>query len=183
MKQTLIFFAMIVFASSFTSPAKTVDGVSRNTFTGYRIATDGDILNNGATGGTDLEKLTASYQTPKGKNTAPVINISGLRSSLRLNTPTGIILKFLTHFDSGPAYPTGYAPQPNNDIMLYKFNVDRKNRTSASPIQILFTSVDNVTYKIEVAGGIVLTKGEYAFVDKTTLTSGGNINVWCFGID
>ena len=141
MKQTLIFFAMIVFASSFTPPAKSIGEVSKNTTTGYRIATDGMLIA-GTVGEIDLENLIASYQTGKGKTTTPVISISGLRSSLRLSTPTGVILKFLTHFESGPTYPTGYAPNPNNDIMLYKFNVDKKNRTSASPIQILFTSVE-----------------------------------------
>ena len=180
MKQTLIFFVMIVFASSFTAPTKTAGGEPRYTTIGYGFMTDGNLSSDGRT---DLEKLTAIYQSAKGKSTTPVISISGLHSTLRLRMLTGFIIKFLTHYDSGPMPPDGLVLHPNNDIMLYKFNVDRKNRTSASPIQILFTPVDNTTFKIEIAGGIVLTTGEYAFVDKTTLTSAGNITVWTFGVD
>lgn len=178
MKQTLILFAMIVFTSSFMSPAKI--GVPKSTLTPgtYSFMTDGDLTGSGQI---NLEQSSATYQTGKGKTTAPVISISGLRSNYRFGS--GMILKFRTHYDSGPMPPDGLVLHPYNDVMLYKFNVDKRNRTSATPIQILFTAVDNVTYRIDIAGGIVLSKGEYAFVDKTTVTSTGNVTVWCFGID
>ena len=180
MKHTLIFFVMMVFASSFISPVKTAREKYKHTTIGYSITTDGDVIT-GSSGQRDLEKFTGLYQTGKGKTTSPVITITGVKSGVRL--PSGVSIKFLTNYDTGPMPSDGFVLSPGNDIMLYKFNVDKKNRTSTGPLQIMFTQVDKLKYRIDIPAGVPFGKGEYAFVDKTTLTSTGSISVWCFGID
>lgn len=177
MKHSLIFFVVIIFTSSFIAPVKKACINSKQAIIGYVFTTDGDLSGDGSV---NLISQTATYQTGKGKTTSPIITISGLRSNFRISS--GPVLKFLAHYDSGPMPPTGLVLNPYNDIMLYKFNVDKKNRVSASPVQTMFTPIDNVNYRAEFASGIVLTKGEYAFIDKTTLNS-GNIIAWTFGID
>jgi len=178
MKLHLILFAIVLCASSFMTPVKTNSGKNTHTVIGYSITTDG-----GTTGAlpSNLEQLSATYQTGKGKSTTPVIIISGIRSNTRLQL--GLDFKLWTHYDSGPMPVEGIVLHPNSDIMLYKFSVDKKNRTSASPLQIMFTQVDKATFRIDIPAGVVLDKGEYAFIDKTTLASTGAITVWCFGID
>ena len=179
MKKTLILFTIILFASSFNLPSKKLIQISKLIPSTYSITTDGTLT--GTSGQLALEKITASYQNGKGKSTTPVVTITGLKSTLRLYM--GAFFKFLTTYDSGPMPIEGFVLHPGTDIMLYKFTVDKKNRTSASPLQVTFTQVDKGIFRIDIPAGVALDKGEYAFIDKTTLTSTGAITAWCFGID
>ena len=52
---------------------------------------------------------------------------------------------------------------------------------STSMIPISFTMIDQLSRRIVVSGDIL--PGEYAFVDRTTTETGGNVTVWSFGID
>jgi hypothetical protein len=52
---------------------------------------------------------------------------------------------------------------------------------SAMYIPVTITKPDE--YTIRISPSVAMLPGEYAFVDKTTITADGNVTVWTFGID
>lgn len=178
MKQNLFLAAIILLSSSFIFPSKKKTkeiAPPPFAYTFYAI--------NAATGQVTkkLEPLSAVYQKPKGKETSGAYNIAGAKSAVRLKIAEAV-------FQSDSEHSTGTL-NPVYYIGLYKLNVGRSNRvftmntdgSSATLIPITFTSLDQLSYRIAVTGAIL--PGEYAFVDRTTTTSEGNVTVWCFGID
>lgn len=134
----------------------------------------------------NLEQSTAVFQKPKGKSTSSsssLYNITGAKSALRLKINE-------TVFQSLSDKTTG-TMNPADHIFLYKLSVDKANRTftinadgttNAMLVSIAFTPLDPpLIYKVAPANG--LTPGEYAFIDKSTTTTNGNVIVWTFGVD
>ena len=127
------------------------------------------------------EKSTAVYQRPKGKATTNDYLISGVKSSARLKIEE-------TNFF---AYPDESSKSLNAFlyISLYKVNSGKINRTlsitgdggGAMWIPVNMIKVSESAYKI--IPGAAMQPGEYAIVDKTTITAEGNYTVWTFGID
>ena len=88
---------------------------------------------------------------------------------------------------------TGQAA-PTNYVSLYKLTVGKTNRSftmnndgsaSTDMITVQLVSIDTSPghYKVFLGPGASLFPGEYAFIDKTTITTDGKIKVWSFGID
>ena len=127
------------------------------------------------------EKTTAVYQKPKGKATTTEYVISGSKSSVRLKIEE-------TNFF---AYPDESSKSLNAFlyISLYKVSSGKSNRTlSMTPdgggvmwLPVNINKVSESAYKI--LPGVAMQPGEYAIVDKTTITAEGNYTVWTFGID
>ena len=80
---------------------------------------------------------------------------------------------------------------PADYVFLYKLVVGKTYRTftintdgtaNAMLIPIVFASLDPpFSYKVAPVNGLV--PGEYAFIDKSTITSDGKITGWTFGVD
>ncbi len=178
MKQTLIFFAMIVFASSFIIPLKKPDVKLTPVSSSYTFSVPG------TTGMPDmnLEESSAVYQLMKGKTTTSVLTVAGAKSTIRLKVGAG---EFMAH----PV--PGVEATSSDNIRLYKLNTDKKNRSlsldatgiiSATKVSIYLVQIDAQTYRIAITGGISLP-GEYAFVEKNMAAANSTLTVWCFGID
>ena len=79
---------------------------------------------------------------------------------------------------------------PADYISLYKLATGKTNRSftmntdgsaNAALVPLVFSAEDYGFYKIGPANGLIA--GEYAFIDKSTLTTDGKVTVWTFGID
>ena len=130
-----------------------------------------------------LEKSTAMIQT-KGKTSAisSSYTISNAKSAIRIKIGDAV---FQSYSDKSTAFLG-----PEDYISLYKLNPGKTNRsftintdvtTNASLIPIGFTTTDVQMNRIIPKQGLI--PGEYAFVDRSTTTTDGNITIWCFGID
>ena len=127
-----------------------------------------------------LEQLTATPQKTKGKSTAPTYTINGVKSPIRFKLNETC---FEINADTG-------MPDPFQNIFLYKLTSSKTGRTltmindgsnNSTWIPTQIPQTEPGKYKVYLGGTI--TAGEYAFVDKTTTTSSGNVTVWTFGID
>jgi len=122
----------------------------------------------------DLEMMTAVYQKAKGK-TPEKYTITGTRSAVRIKM-------------SDTIFGADISQNSNTDISssaeLYKLVSDASSRyySPASSTKINFTTKTGGT-QVRINISSTLQSGEYAFVDKTTITSTGNVTVWTFGID
>lgn len=177
MKQKLFLSTILMMISSIMFPVKTLEGKFALP-PGYSFAT----LN--ATTGkivTKLEPATAVYQKPKGRVTSATYAVSGIKSSVRLKI-SDVLFQLLADQSAGTLNPTYY-------VSLFKLETGKSSRiltvnadgSSNSLIPVKITQTYELTYKIEVMAAIL--PGEYAFIDKTTTTSEGNVTVWTFGID
>ena len=127
------------------------------------------------------ERTNAVYQKPKGTATTNDYIISGTKSTIRLKIAEA---NFTANLDE-----TTTTLDPTLYISLYKISSGKTNRTLSMtpegggvmwlPINI---SKPN-SYSIRITPGVAMVPGEYALVDRTTITSEGNYTVWCFGID
>jgi hypothetical protein len=172
MKQKIFWLLAAAFVCLFTFSAFT-----HHPF-GYQLiacrpTTDG-------TSGELLEQLTATLQKAKGKSVTSTYLINGSKSPLRFKLNETCLEVLCT---------TGQ-PDPFQNITLYKLTTSKTNRTltittdgsnntSWIPMQIPYEESN----KWKVIPAAILTVGEYAFVDKTTMTTNGNVVVWTFGID
>lgn len=131
-----------------------------------------------------LEQSQAVLQT-KGKTsaTSSSYNISGGKSSIRLKI-SETFFQSLSDKTTGTINPADY-------ISLYRLSTSKTNRgfvinndgsNNAMLVPIVFASLESpLSNKVTPANGLVA--GEYAFIDKTTLTTDGKVTVWTFGID
>lgn len=176
MKHKLFFTAAIVTASSFIIPSKkTVEKIQAKPF-GYMFS----IMDANGKG----EKLQIDTAYHKPRLAIPTHTLDGAKSSRRFPITTA---NFQTYADNSTR-----GLNPSYYIFLYKLTegTDRRtftdnlstNAPSTNPalIPISITQKDNNSYTISVQG--VLFKGEYAFIDKSTIKE-GQITVWTFGID
>ncbi len=178
MKQKFFLAATILLASSFVLPSKGTTKKNPPRLFAYNFYAvdpkEGKVIKK-------LESLPATYQAPKGKATAATYTIAGAKSIARLR-----IAQAVFQSDSDPSSGTLDAA---SYIGLYKLTVGKSNRTftmntdgsSTSIMPVSFTMIDQLSRRILVSGAIL--PGEYAFVDRTTTETGGNVTVWCFGID
>ena len=127
----------------------------------------------------DLQMTTATYQKAKGKS-VETYTIAGTRSSLRIKTATEFFAVDVSQSSN---------TDPSATIELYKLAVDANNRYY-SPTSTASSTYSKINFTVKTGGTLVrinfstaFAPGEYAFVDKTTVTSTGNVTVWCFGID
>jgi|KBSSwiS6_1023812.scaffolds.fasta_scaffold01433_4 hypothetical protein len=167
MKYKIFLLATIAFACSFITKPFAYNFITVDPLTG------GD--------GTKPEKITAIFQKPKGKVTSNSYLISGTKSAVRLKIKEAIF----------NAYPdkSSSTLDPSLYIMLYKVAVGKTDRSltmnadgsSAMYIPVTITKPDG--YTIRISPSVAMLPGEYAFVDKTTTTTDGNVIVWTFGID
>ena len=122
----------------------------------------------------DLEMTTAVYQKAKGK-TPEKYTIAGTRSTIRIKM-------------SDSFFGADISQSSNTDFSsnaeLYKLTSDATNRyySPASSTKISFTTKIGGS-QVRIIISSTLQSGEYAFVDKTSVTSTGNVTVWTFGID
>ena len=175
MKHKLFLLAVIISASSFLTPPKKV--VKKNLPEPFEY-TVGTLDRNGKVG--KLEKSTAFH---KSIVRIPIHTISGAKSSRRIRINDAV-------FDAS-ADNVSSRLDPSYYIFLYKLEqgTDRRtftenlntNEASRNPslIPIIIVKNDD-SYRITVQGA--LFKGEYAFVDKSTLTD-TQVTIWTFGID
>ena len=131
-----------------------------------------------------LEQSTAVLQT-KGKTstTSSSYTISGAKFVIRLKI-NETVFQSLSDQTTGTLNPADY-------INLYKLSIGKTNRTFAINndgstntmlIPLVFASYEPpFIYRVAPANG--LAPGEYAFIDKSTTTTIGNVTVWTFGID
>ena len=142
---------------------------------------------NSATGvtGEPLEQATGTLQKGKGKSTASTYFIDGTKSS-KARFKIGDQC-FEVVASTGQSNPTGI-------VSLFKLTVGKTNRsfsitndgtTPPGEISFQLTPVDGSPgrFKVFLGPGASLFQGEYAFADRSTLTTDGKINVWAFGID
>lgn len=129
-----------------------------------------------------LENTTAVYQKPKGKSTNSVYTISGSKSAVRLKIAEAVF-QTISDQSTGTLNPSLY-------LSLYKLSSGKSNRTlTISPdgsndamlLPVSIVQTYPLYYRISV--NVAILPGEYAFVDKTTTASDGNVSVWTFGID
>ena len=127
-----------------------------------------------------LEQQTATFQKAKNKTSPPNYAISGAKSPLRCKLNQTC---FEVYADAG-------MPDPFQNISLYKLTNSKTGRTltmindgsnNSTWIPMQIPQTEPGKYKVYLGG--TMTAGEYAFVDKTTTTSTGNVTVWTFGID
>lgn len=178
MKQKIFLAATILLVSSFVLATKEMTKKITPRLFVYQIYAvdpkEGKVIKK-------MESLPATYQAPKGKATAATYTIAGAKSIARLR-----IAQAVFQSDSDPASGTLDAA---SYIGLYKLTVGKSNRTftmntdgsSTAMIPVSFTVLDQLSRRILVSGAIL--PGEYAFVDRTTTETTGNVTVWCFGID
>ena len=127
------------------------------------------------------EKTIAVYQKPKGKATTTDYIISGAKSAVRLKIAE---TNFFAYADETSTSLNAFLY-----ISLYKLSSGKSNRTLAIDaggggplwIPVNMAKTNETTYKI--TPGAAMQPGEYALVDKTTITPEGNYTVWTFGID
>jgi hypothetical protein len=130
-----------------------------------------------------LEKSTAMIQT-KGKTsaTSSSYTISNPTSKVRIKIADAV-------FQSYSEQSTALLG-PEDYISLYKlssgktgrnFTINTDGTTNAALIHVTFTLTHVQINMITPAQGLI--PGEYAFVDRSTTTTDGNITVWTFGID
>ena len=155
----------------------TFSAFRHNTFS-YQVKTCRPTTD--GTSGELLEQLTATLQKAKGKSSAPTYTINGVKSSIRFKLNETC---FEIYADTG-------MPDPFQNISLYKLTSSKTGRTltmindgsnNSTWIPMQIPQVEPGKYKVYLGGAV--TAGEYAFVDKTTTTSNGNVTAWCFGID
>ena len=181
MKQKLFAAAVIMFLSSFIVPLKKTNIISTHPYFAYSFA----AISSDGTSDINLEKLSAVYQTQKGKTVIPALNINGAKSAVRLKSGS---LEFHAYPD--PGVSASVAAQ----IYLYKLNVDRKNRSlsldaangviSATKVVITVSQTDTRTLRIITYGtGGILSPGEYAFVEQNSVNPNSTLTAWCFGVD
>lgn len=128
-----------------------------------------------------LQPNTAVKQKPKGKtSTAVTYLMEGSKSSVRLKFEDSFFDVF-SDMQSSSLNPILY-------IGFHKLTSGKNGRTlvidpnsGENVIGFNISPIDANVYRIIV--GAALQSGEYAFVDKTTATSEGNMTVWTFGID
>jgi hypothetical protein len=122
----------------------------------------------------DLEMTTAVYQKAKGK-TPEKYTIAGTRSGVRVKMSDSFF-----GADISQSSNTDF----NSNAELYKLTSDASSRyySPASSPKISFTTKTGGTL-VRIIISSTLQSGEYAFVDKTSTTSTGNVTVWTFGID
>ena len=130
---------------------------------------------------TKLQTETAGIQKSKGKTTTVNYTIPGIKSMVRLKN-TDVLFEMLSDQTTGMLNPSLY-------VSLYKLDSGKSNRilttnpdwSSTLLIPVNITPTGQLIYRVEI--GTAVFPGEYAFVDKSTVTSGGNVTVWTFGID
>ena len=142
---------------------------------------------NSATGVTGdlLEQATGTLQKAKGKSTGSTYFIDGTKSTKA---------RFKIGDQCFQVVCSTGQPAPAAFVSLYKLTVGKTNRSftmnndgSASsdliPVQLIQDATQGSYYKVFLGPGASLFQGEYAFVDKSTLTTDGKITVWALGID
>jgi len=132
-----------------------------------------------------LEKATATYQKPKGKtSTTKEYLIPVAKSPVRIKL-------FDAYFQSVDDNPNNFL-NASDFVNLYKLTSDRSGRsfilnadgiTSDALIPLNFTHSEANRMTMKISPAAVLAPGEYAFVDRSTITAEGNVTVWTFGID
>lgn len=127
-----------------------------------------------------LAPTVAVKQKPKGKTTAVTYSLEGAKSSVRL-TPGDNIFDVMSDMQTSSLNPILY-------IGLHKVTSGKNGRTLVidpnsgdNVLGFNISPIDGSNWRIVV--GAALFSGEYAFVDKTTSSSEGNLIVWTFGVD
>ena len=167
MKNNILTVAISLAASFFLLSAKTISsslsGYSFGYYDLYTLAKKGD-----------LQMATATYQKAKGK-TPEKYTIAGTRSAIRIKMSDTFFAADLSQSSSTDI---------SSNAELYKLSSDASNRyySPASSTKISFTTKGTGTI-VRIIISATLSSGEYAFIDKTTITSTGNVTVWTFGID
>jgi hypothetical protein len=178
MKQKLFFGVAVVLLSSLMSWTYKPDLKFISPYFEYSFA----AVSTDGTPDINLEKSSAIYQAPKSKTATPALNIDGAKSVVRLKPG----MDFLAHH-----IVDGTTATLTDMIGLYKLNADKKNRSltldatgiiSATKVTITLAQTDAETIRILMAG-VVLSPGEYAFVEKNMAAANSKLAVWCFGID
>ena len=129
-----------------------------------------------------LEKSTAMIQT-KGKTSTTSFSytISNSKSLTRIKINDAVFQSNnLNSYLSANDYISLYKLSSAKTSRSFTMNTDGTTNTALIPIN--FIPGENQVYtKIIPAQGLI--PGEYAFVDRSTTTSDGNITIWTFGID
>lgn len=127
----------------------------------------------------DLQIGTAIYQKAKGKS-VEAYTIAGTRSSVRIKIAESFLAADISQSPN---------TDPTTTIELYKLAVDANNRFY-SPTNTASSTYSKINFTFKSGGTLVrinfsspLGPGEYAFIDKTTTATNGNVTVWTFGID
>ena len=178
MKQKITGLVTIAFICLFTFSAFKHNSMN------YQVVYCG--LNSGGTltGGL-LEQTTGTLQKGKGKSTGSTYSIQGTRASTQ---------RFKIGDQCFQVVSATGQPEPSAYISLYKLTVEKTTRSftistdgSASsgliPVQLISITTGSPDYKVFLGPGASLFPGEYVFIDKSTITTDGKINVWAFGID
>ena len=127
-----------------------------------------------------LEQQTATFQKAKNKTSPPTYTINGAKSPLRCKLNQTCL----------EVYADAGMPDPFQNLSLYKLTSSKTGRTltmindgsnNSTWIPMQIPQVEPGKYKVYLGGTV--TAGEYAFVDKTTTATNGNVTVWAFGID
>ena len=130
-----------------------------------------------------LEKTIAVYQSQGGNLTAGLYLIAGPKSTLRIRSCD----ECFTAIVNDISFLSVHAA----NIVLYKLAIGKNGRSFSfasedddnnSIINFTFTVLGNSTVKIQLPPGC-LPPGEYAFVDKSTIASNGDVTAWTFGVD
>jgi len=134
---------------------------------------------NGASGEL-LEQMTATPQKAKGQIKDPTYAIPGTKSQVRCKL-NQICFEITS---------TAGESNPNQSFSLYKLTGNKTSRTltmitdvtnNTTGILLQIAASEAGKYKVFPVGP--MTVGEYAFLDKSTTQSNGNVTVWTFGID
>ena len=164
----LILTSLFFFSSKPISSSPLLSGYSFGWYDLYTYAKKGD-----------LQIATAIYQKAKGKS-VETYTIAGTRSSIRIKIAESLLAADISQSSN---------TDPSTTIELYKLAVDANNRYY-STTNIPSSTYSKINFTIKSGGTLArinfssaLAPGEYAFVDKTTVASGGNVTVWCFGVD
>ena len=132
---------------------------------------------------TKLEQSQALLQTKgKASSTSSTYNISNAKSAIRLKISETV---FRSSSDKNTL-----TMNPGDYISLYKLTTGKTNRSftmntdgsaNAALLPLTFSAEDYGFYKVSPSNELIA--GEYAFIDKSTLSTDGKLTVWTFGID
>lgn len=129
-----------------------------------------------------LEKSTAMIQT-KGKTstTSSSYTISNSKSLIRIKINDAVFQSNnLNSYLSANDYISLYKLSSAKTNRSFIINTDGITSDALIPVNFIPTEQRNYTRIIPAQA---LVPGEYAFVDRSTAATDGNITVWCFGID
>ncbi|MES1221040.1 MAG: hypothetical protein ABUT20_36405 [Bacteroidota bacterium] len=174
MKNKILSAAVLILTSLFLLSAKQIS--SSPLLSGYSFGWY-DLYTYAKKG--DLQMATAIYQKAKGKS-VETYTITGTRSPVRIKIAESLLATDITQSPNA---------DPSTTIELYKLAVDANNRYY-SPTNTANSTYSKINFSAKSGGTLVkinfsspLAPGEYAFIDKTTTATNGNVTAWAFGID